>query len=223
MNPATIVVTLDGPAGAGKSTIAKALAKRLGFSYLDTGAMYRALTLKAMRCQVNLEDENALVGLAQQTKIDLTGNAQTGLKIILDGQDVSEEIRTVAVTNNTFYIARAPKIRAIMVEWQRQVGANNNVVVEGRDIGTVVFPRARFKFYLDADFSERARRRIQEMRDKGKAIDEEQMKADLQERDTKDFTRSVGPLKKADDAVVIDSTNLSIEQVVEKICGCIQK
>ncbi len=220
--PQPVVVTIDGPAGAGKSTVAKALAQRLNFSYLDTGAMYRALTLKALSEKVNLEDEEALVHLARRTQLDLSGNASTGLKVLLDGKDVSEAIRTVEVTNNTFYIARAPRVREIMVEWQRRIGAKSSLVVEGRDVGTVVFPKARFKFYLDADFAERAKRRITELREKGKAVEEEQMKSDLQDRDQKDFTRKVGPLKKADDAVVIDSTFLSIEQVVEKILNVVQ-
>lgn len=212
-----MVIAIDGPAGAGKSTIAKALAKRLGYSYLDTGAMYRALTLKALREKVDLENEAALVTLANRTQLDLKGNAQTGLKVFLDGKEVSEAIRSQAVTNNTFYIARAPAIREIMVQWQREIGARSSCVVEGRDIGTVVFPQAQFKFYLDADFIERAQRRIKELRDKGKDVEEAQLKADLQDRDQKDFSRKVGPLKKADGAIVIDSTFLTIDQVVEKI------
>ncbi len=218
----TVVVTIDGPAGAGKSTVAKALARRLNFSYLDTGAMYRALTLKALRKKIDLENEAALVRLAEETRIDLKGNSTVGLKVLLDGQDVSEEIRSVEVTNNTFYIARTPGVRALMVGWQRQIGERNDVVVEGRDVGTVVFPQAQFKFYLDADFEERARRRIQELRDKGKAVEAEQMKNDLQDRDQKDLTRKVGPLRKADDALVVDSTHLSIEEVVELLASRIR-
>jgi len=216
------VITIDGPAGAGKSTVAKALARQLNFSYLDTGAMYRALTLKALRAAVPLEDEEALVGLARKTTIDLKGNPATGLKVLLDGEDVSEDIRSSDVTNNTFYIARAPRVREMMVQWQREIGRRNNVVVEGRDIGTVVFPHATHKFYLDADFNERSRRRAQELRDKGQGVDEVQLRVDLQERDQKDFTRTVGPLKKADDAVVIDSTHLSVPQVVSRIIEVIQ-
>lgn len=216
------VITIDGPAGAGKSTVAKALAQQLDFSYLDTGAMYRALTLKALRASVPLEDEEALVVLAGKTTIDLKGNPAAGLKVFLDGEDVSEAIRSTEVTNNTFYIARAPKVREIMVQWQRAIGRRSNVVVEGRDIGTVVFPRATHKFYLDADFNERSRRRAQELRDKGQGVDETQLRTDLQERDQKDFSRKVGPLKKADDAVVIDSTHLTVPQVVSRIIEDIQ-
>ncbi len=214
---ATKVIAIDGPAGAGKSTIAKALARRMNFFYLDTGAMYRALTLKALRQNVNLEDESALVVLAKETAIDFEGNPQEGLIVLLDGEDVSEAVRTREVTNNTFYIARAAQVRAVMLEWQRAIGSKKNVVVEGRDIGTVVFPKATRKFYLDADFEERAKRRIEELEAKGNTIDADKLKEDLKSRDDKDFSRKVAPLKKADDAIVINSTDLSIEQVVERM------
>lgn len=217
----TKIITIDGPAGAGKSTTAKALAKKLGFAYLDTGAMYRALTFKALREKINLEAEEDLVALARRTKIDLKRDVQTGLKIFLDGEDISEAIRTLEVTNNTFYIARAAKVREIMVDWQRAIGSKENIVVEGRDIGTVVFPQATRKFYLDADFSERSLRRIKELEVKGKKVDAQKLREELQERDQKDFTRKVSPLKKADDAVVIDSTALSVDQVVEKMISYI--
>ena len=212
-----VVITIDGPAGAGKSTVAKAVARALGFSYLDTGAMYRALTLKAMRSGCPLDDEEALVRLAGQTSIQLLPDPQTGTVVRLDGEDVSADIRTVEVTNQTFYIARAPRVREIMVDRQRQIGREQDVVVEGRDIGTVVFPQARYKFYLDANFEERARRRLTELQEKGKTVEAEQLKAELQERDQRDLTRPAGPLKQAADAVVIDSTSLTIDGVVQEI------
>ncbi len=217
-----VVITIDGPAGAGKSTVAKELARRLGFSYLDTGAMYRALTLKAQRQKINLEDENILADLAKKTSIDLGVDEKKALKVTLDGEDVTEAIRSLEVTNNTFYIARAPKVREVMVSYQRAIGQKKDIVVEGRDVGTVVFPQAAKKFYLDADFEERSRRRIKELEDKGKAVNALELKGELKARDTKDMTRSVGPLKKADDAVVIDSTYLSIAQTVEKILSLIK-
>jgi len=212
-----MIITIDGPAGAGKSTVAKSLARCLSISYLDTGAMYRALTLKALREKVDLEDEQALVALGEKTDILLEGTDPSALKVYVDGDDVSEEIRSQEVTNATFHIARAPKVREIMVQWQRQIAQNTDVVIEGRDIGTVVFPEAKYKFYLDADFEQRATRRIKELRDKGQSVEDDKLKKDLRERDTKDFTRQVGPLKKAEDAIVIDSTHLSVEEVIEKI------
>lgn len=210
------IITIDGPAGAGKSTVAKKLAHRLGIFYLDTGAMYRALTLKAIRGGIRLEDEQLLADLAKRTQIGLQ-NHSGGARVFLDGEDVSEEIRSLEVTNKTFYIARAPAVRAVVVQWQKEIGARQSVVAEGRDVGTVVFPQAPHKFYLDADKEERFHRRIQELKDKGQVIDEDRLKVEIQQRDQKDLTRQAGPLKKAEDAVVIDSTHLSAEEVVEEI------
>ena len=214
------VITIDGPAGAGKSTVAKRLAQKLHFSYLDTGAMYRALTLKALRQNANLEDEDQLAALAQQTTLDLE-NHPNGIKVFLDGEDVSQQIRTLEVTNHTFYIARASKVRAIMVKWQQRMGQKKNVLIEGRDTGTVVFPHANYKFYLDADTEERTQRRIKDLEKQGQAIDQEHLKKEIIERDQKDMTRKVGALKKADDAVFIDTTRLSVEDVVEKMLSYI--
>ena len=210
------IITIDGPAGAGKSTVAKTIAQRLNLAYLDTGAMYRALTLKAMQSNVNLESEEDLVAMARTTCIDLENN-NGKVSIVLDGNDVSEEIRTVEVTNNTFYVAQKPHVREVMVEWQREMGSKKGVVVEGRDVGTVVFPQASHKFYLDANIEERSRRRIEELRAKGNDIDADKLTLELKERDNKDLTRTVGPLKKADDAVFIDSTHLSIDEVIEEM------
>ena len=216
------VSTIDGPAGAGKSTVARELARRLGVFYLDTGAMYRALTLKAIRSGMDLEDSLGLVDLARRTRIRME-NHNNGTKVLLDGEDVSEAIRSPEVTNKTFYIARTGGVREIMVGWQREIGARQSIVIEGRDVGTVVFPKAARKFYLDADFEERARRRIKELREKGKQVDEGSLKTELKERDHKDFTRSVGPLKAADDAIVIDTTLLTVDGTVDEILKHIGK
>lgn len=210
-----MVITIDGPAGAGKSTVAKLLAKKLGFGFMDTGAMYRALTLKALRRNLKLDDPSQLVALANETVIDLVNEPGKPLKVLLDGEDVSESIRTQEVTNNTFYIARTSEVRHMMVEWQRRMGERQSVVGDGRDLGTVVFPTAEFKFFLDADFKVRCRRRIDELKAKGQNVDEEALAKDLAERDDHDRTRKVGPLKQAEDAVLIDSTKMTIEQVVE--------
>ncbi len=212
-----LIITLDGPSGAGKSTVAQSLAKRLEISYLDTGAMYRALTLKALRLKVNLEDEKALTNLARQTVIDFKEVSCGVLHVTLDGEDVAQDIRSIDVTNNTFYAARTAGVRELMVNWQRAIGQEHSIVTDGRDQGTVAFPQATYKFYLDADFEERAHRREKELQAAGKIVDFEQLKKDMKDRDQKDFTRAVGPLKKADDAVVIDSTGLCVEETVEKI------
>ncbi len=216
------IVVIDGPAGAGKSTVAKGLAKKLGVAFMDTGAMYRALTVKAIRRRVKLDDEPALAALAAETRIELVNEPGKALKVLLDGEDVSEAIRSVEVTNTTFYVARAAAVRHIMVAWQRQMGQQQALVGEGRDLGTVVFPQAEFKFYLDADFAVRCQRRIDELRAKGQAVDEAALKKDLADRDQKDFTRKVGPLKKAEDAVLIDSTRMSADQVIEALAQRIQ-
>jgi len=212
-----LTITLDGPAGAGKSTAAKALAKRLGISYLDTGAMYRALTLKGLRAGIDLADENALAALARRTRIDFKEMPDGTLNVTLDGVDVSRQIRTVKVTNNTFYAARAPKVRKILVARQRQIGVQRSLVGDGRDLGTVVFPKADYKFYLDADFEERVQRRLRDLKAAHKTVDKARLRADMKERDHKDLSRSVGPLKKARDAIVIDSSGLTVEGTVDKI------
>ena len=211
------VITLDGPAGAGKSTIAKALSSRLGISYLDTGAMYRALTLKALRLKMDLSDEEALTALARNTKITFKETPDGSLNITLDGEDVAVAIRTPQVTNNTYYAARTPGVRALMVAWQRAIGQDRSIVTDGRDQGTVVFKDARYKFYIDADLEERVGRRYKELVAAGKNVDLDQLRIDMHERDQKDFTRAVGPLKKAPDAITVDSTGLTIEGTVDKI------
>ena len=216
------VITLDGPAGAGKSTVAKSLAGRLGISYLDTGAMYRALTLKALRLKMDLTDEEALTILCRNSKISFKEMPNGDLNIILDSEDVSAAIRTQEVTNNTFYAARTPGVRSLMVAWQRAIGQSRSIVTDGRDQGTVVFTDARYKFYVDCDVEERVQRRYKELVAAGKPVDLDQLRSDMKERDQKDFTRAVGPLKKAHDAITVDSTGLTVEGTVDKIMKLIQ-
>jgi len=212
-----LVVTLDGPAGAGKSTVAKLLARKLGITYLDTGAMYRALTLKGLRLKMDLSDEEALSILARNTKIDFKTMPDGSLNITLDGEDVSAAIRSLEVTNNTYYAARTPGVRTLMVGWQRAIGTSQSIVTDGRDQGTVVFTDARYKFYLDADLEERVQRRYKELIAAAKEVNLDQLRVEIKERDHKDFSRAVGPLKKAHDAVTIDTTGLTIEGTVSKI------
>ncbi len=216
-----LVVAIDGPAGSGKSTVSKMVAKALGITYIDTGAMYRALTLKAMRHCIDLKDESALTDLARSTDIDM-GEDEGELKVYLDGEDVAGLIRTPELTNNVKYIARVPLVRKEMVRLQRAIGSSHGAALEGRDIGTVVFPDADYKFYLDADPDERARRRHKELIDQGQTVDLASIKRDVIARDESDMNRSVGALKKSPDAILIDTTKLSVDGVVKKILAYIK-
>ena len=211
-----MVIAIDGPAGSGKSTVAKLVAERLCYLYVDTGAMYRALTWKALKEKVDLEDEDALTSLSRQTEIALK-EERGELKVFVDGEEVTEAIRKESVTENSFYLARVPSVRAEMVKQQRKMARENSLVMEGRDIGTVVFPKAELKVYLDASLKERTRRRFLELKEKGINTDLETIKKQLQARDKKDKGRKVAPLKIARDAFVIDSTRMKIEEEVDLI------
>ena len=207
-----MVVAIDGPAGAGKSTIARRLAGRLGFTYIDTGAMYRAVALWGLERQVDLSDRHRMEQLAVAAEIELAQGC-----IRLNGADVTEAIRRPEVSNGASKVAVIPGVRRAMVAKQRAMGERASVVMEGRDIGTVVFPNADVKIYLDADASERVRRRAIELRAKGQEVAENMLAAEMQERDQRDSTRSDAPLAQAPDAIYLDSTGLGIDEVEEAV------
>jgi len=212
-----LIIAIDGPAGSGKSTVAKEVAKRLGLLYVDTGAMYRALTLKAIEEGLDLKNESVLIDLARRTRIEFGTDSESELFVLLDGRIVTEEIRRSEVTNAVKYIARIPDVRKEMVRLQREIISCGDAVLEGRDIGTVVCPNADKKFYLDARLNERVKRRFRELKQKGYDVVLEDVKRDVEIRDYTDKNRDVGPLKIAKDAVVIDTTDLSIEEVADLI------
>ncbi len=207
------VVTIDGPAGAGKSTVAGCLADRLGWRLLDTGAMYRAVTLAACRAGVDLRSHQSLVAVASRIRVTLPPG-----RVLLDGEDVTQEIRGVAVTQATRHAADSPGVRSRLIEWQREFArSEERVVTEGRDQGTIVFPDAFRKFFLTAGDLERARRRHAEYAARGDSITEEAVRKDLRERDAQDAARSIAPMKPAPDARIVDSTGLDLDQIVSTI------
>ena len=220
---ANLVITIDGPAGSGKSTAAKLLARKLDASFLDTGAMYRAVTLAAMQSGIDMSDQEKLLEVMGKKKIDFTSREGTML-VRIDGADVSEQIRKPEVTANAHYVASAAKLRERLVEMQRDFAAGEEkIVTEGRDQGTVAFGDADIKFYLTANTGERAKRRLMELRAKGRSDRLEDVQRAIEERDKSDKNRAVGPLRPADDAIFIDTTKLSIEEVVEKVLGCVKE
>ena len=216
-----MIIAIDGPAGAGKSTVAKILAKKKNFLYIDTGSMYRALTLKAIEEGIDIKDTARLIQMAKASHLDLMNNPDGSMKVILDDKDVSLSIREPRITRLVSDLAKIKEIREVMLGLQRKLGRQRDSVLDGRDIGTVVFPNADEKFYIDADFKERVARRYKELKGLGQDVTPEAIEADLKNRDTIDSTREFAPLKKADDAVYIDTTNLTIEEVVEKVISYI--
>lgn len=216
-----MIIAIDGPAGAGKSTVSKILAQKLGFLYIDTGAMYRALTLMAIREKIDIKDVAGLIQMARQSHIDLKNEQDGSLQIFLDGQDVTSEIRQPGITKLVSEIARIKEVREVMLGLQRKLGRGKDSVLDGRDIGTVVFPDADKKFYIDAEFSERVIRRYKELKELGQDITPKDVETDLRNRDTIDSTREFAPLKKADDAIYVDTTDMSIEEAVNKLLSFI--
>ncbi|GIV46073.1 MAG: cytidylate kinase [Ignavibacterium sp.] len=210
-----LIIAIDGPAGSGKSTTAKLLAKKLGYLYIDTGAMYRAVTLYAIKNNI-LNDEEKIIELASKLNIELKfEDGQT--KVNVNGKDVTEEIRSLEVNQNVSPVSKIEGVRKILVQKQKEMGKNGGVVMEGRDITTVVFPNADVKIFLTATIDERARRRALEFAQKGQQVDIEKVKQNILERDKIDSSRDVSPLTKSPDAIEIDTSNLSIEQQVDLI------
>jgi len=219
----SISIAIDGPAGAGKSTIAKIISKEMGIVYLDTGAMYRTVALKAIRDQISTDDRDSLSKMVDN--IDISVKYVDGEQFIyLDGEDVTSKIRTPEISIGASNVAVVPEVRIKMVELQRQIALKTSVVMDGRDIGTYVLPDAKFKFFLTASVEERALRRYNEQVAKGyKDISLESVKKDIEYRDKNDSSREFAPLSKAQDAIEIDTTSLTIDEVAQKIIGIIRE
>lgn len=216
-----IIVAIDGPSGSGKSTVAKRLAGRLGYMYIDTGAMYRAVALQAKRDNIDINDSAALIRLCESVKLEFVPD-NGGLRTILNGEDVSEAIRTPEMSMAASDISARKEVRQALLSLQRRMGENGGVVLEGRDVGTVIFPNAEAKFFLDASLEERGKRRYKELAAKGMDVTLEQTVEDVRKRDINDSSREIAPLKMADDAVLVDSTNIGVEEVVEKMIEVIK-
>ncbi len=210
------IVAIDGPAGAGKSTVAREVARALGFSFLDTGAMYRAATWRAVHAGINLDDPHAAAESTRAMQLELRETGR-GLEVLVDGEDVTEAIRTQEVTRLIYKLDQNPAVRAHLVELQREFGRRGPTVAEGRDMGSVVFPDAACKVFLDASLDERTRRRALDLKAKGVAINFEALRQEIHERDEKSRNRAVAPLLRAEDAVLVDTTGKTQEQVVQEL------
>ena len=220
---ANLIITIDGPAASGKSTVARLLAEVLGASFLDTGAMYRAVTLAAMQAGVDMSDEEKLLGVLDNREFQFAIE-KSRMVVCIDGVDVTEQIRRPQVTANARHIASAAKLREKLVKMQRQFAAGEEkIVTEGRDQGTVAFPDADIKFYLTAETTERARRRQAELGAKCGGESLEKIQGAIEERDKSDESRAAGPLRPASDAIVVDTTDLNIDEVVEKLLGFVEE
>ncbi len=214
-----VTIAMDGPAGSGKSTVARRIAEKLGLLYLDSGAMYRAITLLAIHRGL-AADSPELINQVKTCHIEFTDN---GKKILLNDKDVTVEIRTPPVNRLVADVAKIPEIRSQIVKHQQRIGAEGSIVAEGRDLTTIVFPDADFKFYLDASVRERAKRRLAELRKQNVDTTLESVEAEIQERDEKDITRAHSPLRTAEDAIIVDTTNKTIDEVVDFIIAQVGK
>jgi len=212
-----LIIAIDGPSGAGKGTVARALATRLGYQHLDTGAMYRAVAWKAINDGVSLEDEPAVATLADRSKLDVGPHA-----VRIDDEDVTSAIRTPQIDRAAAAAARLPRVRAVLVQRQRAAGEHGGIVMEGRDIGTVVFPDAEHKFFLVASLEEKVRRRAAQYERRGERVDPESMRKEVELRDRVDMERPVAPLRPAPDAIVIDTDHLDVDQVVDRIVEAVR-
>lgn len=217
-----MIVAVDGPAGSGKGTVTKRIEKEVGFMYLDTGVTYRCLALEVLRKGITLEEEDKIIDIASNIDVKIE-KQENGDLVLLNNKDVSREIRTNEVNSIVSQVSSIIQVREIMVELQRKLAMGKNVIVEGRDIGTVVFPNAEIKIYLDASEEVRAKRRYEENKQNGINTTYEEVLENVKVRDYNDMHKKVGALKKAKDAVVIDSTNLTVDQVVEKIIQMIDE
>jgi len=211
-----LVIAIDGPAGAGKSSVAKRVAQALGYWYLDTGALYRALAWKAIQRGLRPQDTRYIVEMTRETRVELQQH-NGEQRVLVDGEDVTDAIRAPEVGNLASPISAIPEVREILLEWQREFGRQGGTVAEGRDTGTVVFPNAEVKIFLTASLNERARRRHKELLERGINISFDQVKLDMEARDQRDSTRHIAPLRPAPDAVVIDTERLTIDEVVEEV------
>lgn len=211
-------IAIDGPSGAGKSTIAKKVAAILNIDYIDTGAMYRAIGYQIKRQGVDMDDASALSSMLSETDVDLHEG-----KVLLNGEDVSDRIRTPEMSKMASACSALPAVRRKLVELQRAMAKSKSVIMDGRDIGTNVLTDARYKIYLTASVEERARRRYKELLEKGETVTLDEVEADMRQRDYNDSHRRLNPLRKADDAVEIDSTHMNLEQVVERILEIVEK
>ncbi|HOD51652.1 MAG TPA: (d)CMP kinase [Candidatus Hydrogenedentes bacterium] len=217
----TEIVAIDGPVGAGKSSVGRRVAEVLGFAYLDTGAMYRAATWWAMHNGVNLDDPAALTRATREMPLDMS--EQDGvLRVMAGGSDITEEIRTPEITRQVYKLDHVAGVRAHLVELQRAFSARQPTVADGRDMGTVVFPKARWKVYMDASLGERVRRRAAQLAEKGVQVDVAELTRDIEERDQKNLNRPVSPLRQADDARLLDTSGLSFDEAVSAIVNIVR-
>jgi len=217
------IVTIDGPSGVGKSTVSRRLANQLGFTYLDTGAMYRAVAYGCRQAKVDINDEQAVETFLQAMKIELLSPKSAGddVRVLLDGEEIGDHLRTPEMGMLASKVSALPVVRRKLTTMQQAMGKAGKIVAEGRDTGTVVFPGAAWKFYLDASPEERARRRIDQLKEKGEEVDEAEILAQIIQRDRDDSQRTIAPLAKAEDAVMIDSSILSADEVVERMLAVI--